>query len=312
MRLDKYLGALAPDVSRSRIQKWIEQGCFTHNGEPAKKNRILAEGDSVDVLLAPDREDLVLKAEDLPITVVYEDDRLLVIDKAKGMVTHPGNGIHSGTLANALAGRFGRLSDVGGPLRPGIVHRLDKDTSGLLLVAKDNASHTHLAKQLEAREVKRIYRAIAWREMGEAEGTVDQPLARNPRDPLKMGVHPGGRRAVTHWKVLGFHQFASHLEVRLETGRTHQIRVHLAYLQHPVVGDPLYGGRDNFLQRIQPLHHPLAAKLLSHFPSQALHAYRLSFRHPATGAKMEFESPLPAEMQAALAFLAPYRQETDS
>lgn len=306
-RLDKFLGAMAPDVSRNRIQKWLEQGCFSLNAAPAKKNQSLSEGDVIDVLHVPEREDLTLKAEELPLNIVFEDEHLLVVDKAKGMVTHPGNGIYTGTLANALAFRFGNLSDVGGPMRPGIVHRLDKDTSGLLLVAKNNAAHNHLAKQLEAREVRRIYHAIAWRELAEAEGSIDQPLARNPRDPLKMGVHAGGKRAVTHYRVLGFFGFASHLEVKLETGRTHQIRVHLSHLGYPVVGDPLYGGRDPFLGRIQPIHQPLASKLLSYFGSQALHAHRLSFRHPFTDAPMEFESPIPAEMKEALAYLERFR-----
>jgi 23S rRNA pseudouridine1911/1915/1917 synthase len=307
MRLDLFLGSLAPDVSRSRIQKWLEQGCFSWNGAPARKNQSLAEGDFVDVVRAPEREDLTLKPEDLPLPIVFEDDHLLVIDKPKGMVTHPGNGIYTGTLANALAHRFRDLSDVNGPLRPGIVHRLDKDTSGLLLVAKDNAAHLHLARQLEAREIHRVYHALVWREMSEGEGTVDKPIARNPRDPLKMGIHAGGRRAVTHWKVLGYHQFASYLEVKLETGRTHQIRVHLSHLGHPVVGDPLYGGRESALARIQPLLQPLAARLLSWFDSQALHAHRLAFRHPFTDEPMEFESPLPAAMLEALAFLEKYR-----
>ena len=308
-RLDRYLGALAPGVSRSRIQKWLEQGCFAVGEEPARKSHPLAEGETVDVIHAPEREDLELRPEDLPIRVVHEDAHLLVVDKAKGMVTHPGSGIHTGTLANALAHRFGKLSDVGGPLRPGIVHRLDKDTSGLLLVAKDNATHHQLARLLEAREIRRVYRAIVWREMGEVAGTVDLPLARNPRDPLKMGVHPHGRRAVTHWRVLGFHQFASHLEVKLETGRTHQIRVHLSHQGYPVVGDPAYGGRETVLGRVQPLHQTFAAKLLSFFPSQALHAHRLAFVHPATGEAMEFTSPLPPEMSAALEFLERFRHE---
>jgi 23S rRNA pseudouridine1911/1915/1917 synthase len=231
-----------------------------------------------------------------------------VVDKPKGMVTHPGNGIHAGTLANALAFRYGGLSDVNGPLRPGILHRLDKDTSGLLVVAKHNASHLELARQMEARTIKRVYRAIAWKEMDEPAGIIDQPIARNPRDPLKMGVHPEGKRAVTRWRVLDYFQFASHLELELETGRTHQIRVHLAHIQHPVAGDPLYGGRAAFLDRIQPIHRPYAAKLLSFFASQALHAHRLSFVHPATGAAMEFTSPLPKEMAEALAFLERFRR----
>lgn len=310
-RLDAFIAERAQGVSRSRVQKWIEQGCFLRNGKPARKSEVLSAGDEILVTQAPE-EDLssTLVPEDIPFPIVYEDADLLVVDKPKGMVTHPGNGIHSGTLANALAHRYANLSDVNGPLRPGILHRLDKDTSGLLVVAKHNAAHFELARQLEARTIKRIYHAIAWREMAEASGSVDQPIARNPRDPLKMGVHPGGKRAVTHWRTLGYFQFASHLELELETGRTHQIRVHLAHIQHPVAGDPLYGGRSAFLDRVQPIHHPYATKLLSFFPSQALHAHRLSFAHPSTGQAMEFISPLPREMAEALAYLERFRHES--
>jgi 23S rRNA pseudouridine1911/1915/1917 synthase len=307
-RLDAFIAARADGVSRSRVQKWIEQGCFLRNGKPARKSESVAEGDVIAVAAEPEADmSSTLVPEDIPFPIVYEDADLLVVDKPKGMVTHPGNGIHSGTLANALAYRYRNLSDVNGPLRPGILHRLDKDTSGLLVVAKHNAAHLDLARQLEARTIKRIYRALAWRDMAEPEGIVEQPIARNPRDPLKMGVHPEGKRAVTRWRALGFFQFASHLELELETGRTHQIRVHLAHIQHPVVGDPLYGGRTAFLDRIQPIHHPYATKLLSFFASQALHAHRLSFLHPASHGTMSFESPLPKEMIEALAFLERFR-----
>ena len=309
-RLDKFIGARAPDTSRSRVQKWIEQGCFLRNGEPARKSDLVVDGDAVLVCEVPEADQAsTLIPEDIPFPIVYEDDDLLVIDKPKGMVTHPGNGIHSGTLANALAHRFQKLSDVNGHLRPGILHRLDKDTSGLLIVAKHNAAHLELAKRLEARKIKRVYRALSWREATEGEGTVDQPIARNPRDPLKMGIHPAGKRAVTHWKVLGYYQFATYFELELETGRTHQIRVHLAHLQHPVIGDITYGGRQSFLDRVQPIHHPFASKLLSFFSSQALHAHRLLFTHPMSGKPMEFTSPLPAAMTDALAFLERFRRE---
>jgi 23S rRNA pseudouridine1911/1915/1917 synthase len=307
-RLDAFIAARAEGVSRSRVQKWIEQGCFLRNGKPVRKSDSAETGDVIAVATAPEADmSSTLVPEEIPFPIVYEDADLLVVDKPKGMVTHPGNGIHSGTLANALAHRYANLSDVNGPLRPGILHRLDKDTSGLLVVAKNNASHLELARQLEARTIKRIYQAIAWRDMSELSGMVDQPIARNPKDPLKMGVHAEGKRAVTRWKTLGCFQFASHLELELETGRTHQIRVHLAYIQHPVVGDPLYGGRSAFLDRVQPIHHPFASKLLSFFASQALHAHRLSFTHPISGAPMEFTSPLPNEMTEALAFLERFR-----
>ncbi len=259
-------------------------------------------------MLAPELEITTLTPEDISFPIAYEDEHVVVVDKPKGMITHPGNGVHSGTLANALAFRYPNLSDINGPMRPGILHRLDKDTSGLLVVAKNNATHLNLARQLEARDIHRVYHALVWRELSELEGSVDQPIARNPRDPLKMGVHAGGKRALTHFKVLGFHQFASYLELTLDTGRTHQIRVHMAYINHPVVGDPTYGGRQSFLHSVQPILHPYATKLLSYFPTQALHAHQLSFLHPVTGERMQFESPLPKEMQEALAFLQQFKQ----
>lgn len=308
-RLDLFMGTRTPDVSRNRIQKWIEQGCFAINGTVARKKDFVNPGDTVTLILAPELEVTTLVPENIPLQIVFEDEHLLVVDKSKGMITHPGNGVHSGTLANALAFRYPRLSDVNGPLRPGILHRLDKDTSGLLVVAKNNAAHLSLAKQLEAREIHRVYHAFVWRELSDANGTVDQPIARNPRDPLKMGVHSGGKRAVTHYRVLGFHQFASYVELTLDTGRTHQIRVHMAYINHPVVGDPTYGGRQSLLGRIQPIHQPFAIKLLSFFQTQALHAHQLSFLHPITGERMQFESPLPKEMVEARTFLERFKQD---
>ena len=311
-RLDIFIGLRAQDVSRSRVQKWIEQGCFLLNGQPVKKNHNMVAGDDLMVATAPEADlSSTLVPENIPFPIAYEDEHLLVVDKPKGMVTHPGNGIHTGTLANALAYKFKSLSDVNGPLRPGILHRLDKDTSGLLVVAKTNAAHLNLAQQLEARNIKRIYHALSWRQSTETSGTIDQAIARNPRDPLKMGVHADGKRAVTHYTVLAYYQFATYFELELDTGRTHQIRVHLAHLQHPVIGDPLYGGRLAYLDRIQPIHHPFATKVLSFFPSQALHAHRLTFSHPATGKAMEFKSPLPPEFLEALAFLERFRQYPD-
>jgi 23S rRNA pseudouridine1911/1915/1917 synthase len=308
-RLDKFLGARAPEVSRSRIQKWVEEGRFALNGKPVRKSASLSEGDQIEVVTDPEIPDTRLKPENIPLNIVYEDAQVLVVDKPKGMVSHPGNGIYSGTLTNALAFRYPKLSDVNGPQRPGLIHRLDKDTSGLLVVAKDNVSHLNLAKQMDARDIKRVYHAVVWREMAEPAGTVDAPIARSLSDRLKMAVSAEGKRAVTHWRVLGYFQFASHLEVTLDTGRTHQIRVHLSHIGYPVIGDPMYGGRQGFLARVQPIHHPYAAKLLAFFPSQALHAHKLSFLQPATGKRLEFTSALPPEMVEGLAFLERFRHD---
>lgn len=279
------------------------------NGEIAVKKKLVLAGDIVAVFTAPELEITTLVPEDIHFPIVFEDDHLVVVNKPKGMVTHPGNGVHTGTLANALAFKYPNLSDVNGPMRPGILHRLDKDTSGLLVVAKNNAAHLNLAKQLEARDIHRVYHALVWREMADASGSVDQPIARNPRDHLKMGVQSKGKRALTHYKVLGFYNFASHLELTLDTGRTHQIRVHMNYLNHPVIGDPTYGGRQTSLTRIQPIYQPYAIKLLSFFQTQALHAHKLSFFHPVTGTRMDFESPLPSEMVEGIQFLQKFKHE---
>ncbi|HZD70897.1 MAG TPA: RluA family pseudouridine synthase, partial [Actinomycetes bacterium] len=226
--------------------------------------------------------------ERLPLRVRYEDEHLLVVAKPAGLVVHPGAGHSSGTLVDALLGRQGsRLSTMGGAGRPGIVHRLDKDTSGLLLVAKDDRSHLALARELAARRIERRYLALAQGHLGSTTVTVDAPLGRHRRDRKRMAVVPGGRRAVTHLRVLERHRGADLVEARLETGRTHQIRVHLAYLRHPVVGDRGYGADPRLAARLG-LERPF------------LHAWRLGFRHPVDGRQVELEEELPADLQAAL------------
>lgn len=310
-RLDKFLSAKLEDASRSQIQKWIRSDLVSVNGEPTHKNAVLKLGDCVDIVVPPRQENERLTPEDIPLNLVYEDEYLAVVDKPKGMVTHPGNGVHSGTLANALAHHFRDLSDVGGADRPGIVHRLDRDTSGLLVVARDNATHASLSRQLADRHISRTYEAICWREP-EPKGTFDWPLGRNPVDPLRRAVREDGKAAVTHYRVLAWFQFAAHLEVKLDTGRTHQIRVHFSHARHPIVGDALYGGGEPMLGRLPPLFQTPGAGLLKRVSSQALHAVRLSFNHPHTGKRMEFESPLPEEFNAALEYLKPYKRKPDA
>ncbi len=307
-RLDKYLSQALGDASRTRIQQWIAQGRVRVGGKAAAKNARLRVGDLVEVWVPIEAEPARVEAEDLPLSVVYEDAWLAVVDKPKGMVVHPGHGVPRGTLANALAHRFRRLSDLGGSDRPGIVHRLDRDTTGLLVVARDNATHAALARQLTERNVHRTYTALCWRELDRSTGTFSWPLGRHARDPLRRAVRDDGKAAVTHFQVAGWFQFATQLDVELETGRTHQIRVHFAHAGHPIAGDALYGGRESALARLAPLLQAPAAGLLKRLGSQALHAQRLQFRHPHEGVLRTFAAPLPDEFRAALDYLQPYQR----
>lgn len=311
-RLDKFVTARFEDVSRSQIQKWIEEDLARVNGIPSRKNTVLNSGDTVEIEIPPQPVANHLEPEDIPLNIVYEDEYLAVVDKPKGMVTHPGNGVRSGTLANALAYHFKQLSDLGGWDRPGIVHRLDRDTTGLLVVARDNITHAALSKQLEEHQIRRTYEAICWRELSPANGLFDSPLGRHPTDPLRRAVRDNGKTAVTHYRVLDWFHFVSHLEIRLETGRTHQIRVHLSHAGYPIVGDALYGGGDTMLGRTQPLYHGRAVGLLKLLSSQALHSARLVFEHPRKNETLEFRAPTPREFSAALEYLQPYKREIES
>lgn len=319
VRLDRFLDARVEDASRTRIQKWIAEGRVYVNRIPARKSLSLEPGDTVTIVIpaGSDRADFSrVEPEDIPVAVVYEDRWLAVIDKPKGLVTHPGHGSPSGTLANALAYRFRSLSDLGGGDRPGIVHRLDRDTSGLLVVARDNATHAALARQLAERGIHRIYQALVWREPADASGSFEWHLGRHPKDPVKRAVcapdQAGAKSAVTRWRVLDWFRFTARVEVELDTGRTHQIRVHFAHAGHPVAGDALYGGGAAMLGRVPPLYHGPAAGLSKRLSAQALHAARLAFVHPADGRPMKFESPLPGEFRDALKYLEKYRRDEES
>jgi len=289
-RLDQVLADLA-GVSRAAASRWVDAGRVLVDGRARPRSHRLEGGER----LRWERPEPAPAAEPLPervpLRVRYEDEHLLVVAKPAGLVVHPGAGHHSGTLVNALLGREGtRLSTLGGSGRPGIVHRLDKDTSGLLLVAKDDLTHRALARDLAAHRIERRYLALAQGHLA-ASGTVDAPLARHPRDRKRMAVVPGGRRAVTRWRVVQSHPAADLVEATLETGRTHQIRVHLAHLRHPVVGDRSYGADPTLAARLG-LERPF------------LHAWRLTFRHPADGRELELTEPLPDELENALARLA--------
>ena len=294
-RLDQILGRRLP-VSRSCVARLADAGRVTVNGRARKKRYRPRPGDLVEIEL-PRPAGPQPAAEDIPVEVRYEDECLAVVEKPAGLVVHPAPGHRQGTLVNALLFRLGRLSSAGGPSRPGIVHRLDKDTSGLMLVAKRNDAHAGLSAQLQRREVRREYLACAWGHLGQELVTVDKPLGRHPRDRRRRAARTDGRPAVTHFKRLERWNAADLLAVRLETGRTHQIRVHLESIGHPVVADSLYGaGREKGFGgaggRWAEAFARRAGRLF-------LHAAQLEFDHPETGRKMSFSSALPPSLQAA-------------
>lgn len=283
-RLDVYLTS-ALDISRSYAQQLIQRQGVTVNGKEAKANRRLNEGDQVKAVIEVQEEYKVVP-QDIPLDIVYEDKDIIVINKARGMVVHPAAGNPDGTLVNALLYHCqGELSGINGVIRPGIVHRLDKDTSGVMVAAKTDEAHKGLAEQIKAHSAHRTYWALVHGNISEERGIVDAPIGRHPKDRIKMAVtFKGGREAVTHFKVLKRYGDYTWVECKLETGRTHQIRVHMAYIHHPVVNDPLYGyKKDDF-----PIE------------GQALHSHCLDLIHPITGKAMHFEASAPADFLACL------------
>lgn len=278
-RIDLVLSLSLPDTSRSFIQKLFEKGNILVNGKhcTSKKYKVAAS-DLVEITI-PKPVDLQIEAEDIPIDIVYEDEDLLVVDKPRGMVVHPAVGNYTGTLVNAVMFHCGeRLSSINGVIRPGIVHRIDKDTSGLLMIAKNDKAHESLSAQLAEHSITRRYQALVYHNIREDEGTVNAPLGRDPKNRLKRAVtNMNAKHAVTHYKVLERFGKYTLIEAQLETGRTHQIRVHMAYIKHPLVGDLLYGPK----KQTVPVE------------GQMLHAKTLGFVHPRTGVYMEFDSPLP-------------------
>ncbi|MDA1000033.1 MAG: RluA family pseudouridine synthase [bacterium] len=301
-RLDAYLAAQLPQFSRSRIQNLIREGHVRVAGMPALKSGERVEAGMCIEIDVPPPEPLTLAPEDIPLEILFEDTHLLVVDKPPDMVVHPGTGARGGTLVAALLHHCrGQLSGIGGVERPGIVHRLDKDTSGLLVVAKTDAAHRRLSADLKARQIRRSYFAIVRGVPAPAEGTIDAPIGRHPRHRTEMTVREGGRTAITHYKVREQFDGAALLEVNLETGRTHQIRVHLRHIGHPVLGDPIYGGArlSKEGRRRKRAGDPLDALI----GRQALHAFRLEFVHPVSGEPCVCESGLPFDMEEVLAAL---------
>ena len=290
-RLDQALSQLFPDYSRNRIQDWIRAGVVTVNGQPAETKQKLFGGE--DVVLTPVFDVVTQVApEAIPLHIVYEDEALIVVDKPQGLVVHPAAGHHDGTLQNALLHHDPSLDRVP---RSGIVHRIDKDTSGLLMVARTVEAHKRLVEQLQAHTVHRQYLALVQGTLT-GGGTIDLPIGRHGSDRKRFAVRPDGKPAVTHYRIAERFQAHTLVEVQLETGRTHQIRVHMAHIGHPLVGDPVYGGRARLPQGASP--ELIAA--LQGFKRQALHAGSLGIDHPETEAYMEWESPLPSDFEALL------------
>ena len=296
-RLDRFLAASLPDVTRSRLARWIDDGHVRLDGAAAKAATKLRTGQTIDVA-PPAPKPTNVEPQEIPLTVLYEDEDMVAIDKPAGLVVHPAAGHADGTLVNALLARLPDLRGIGDELRPGIVHRLDRDTSGVLLVAKHDDSFAALARQISARSMKKSYVALVHGRFHEKSGTIERPIGRHPKDRKKMAVVPSGKPSTTKWKLREELPRTSLLDVELVTGRTHQIRVHLSSVGHPIVGDQSYGA---------PLWKGIPDRrlrgILAGFPRQALHAARIELAHPRTGAKLVVEAPLPEDFAALLADL---------
>ncbi|MBU5293363.1 RluA family pseudouridine synthase [Anaerosalibacter bizertensis] len=277
IRIDSYLAEELKEISRSNIQKMIKEGLITVNGKKIKPRYLVRTGDYIEIKILEPKK-INIPAENIPLNILYEDDDIAIIDKPQGMVVHPASGNYSGTLVNALLYHMDSLSTMGGQERPGIVHRLDKDTSGLLIISKNDFSHSILVNEIKERRVKRIYYCLVYGNIKVDKGVINAPIGRDPVDRRRMTViDKNSKEAITHFKVLERFNRYTLLEVELETGRTHQIRVHMAYIGHPVVGDIVYSNK----------------KSIFGLKGQLLHAKRLSFYHPRKGDYLEFESELP-------------------
>ena len=289
-RIDALLARSVEGLTRSAAQRLLEQGAVTKNGVPVKKNYKTAPGDTFEILL-PEPEETALAAQEIALDVVYEDDDLIVVNKPRGMVVHPAPGHPDGTLVNALLAHCGEsLSGVGGERRPGIVHRIDKDTSGLLIAAKNDFAHLALSAQLSDHTLSRTYEAVVYGNLREDAGTVSAPIGRHPTDRKRMAVtQKNSREAVTHWEVIARYTGFAHIRCRLETGRTHQIRVHMAHIGHPILGDMVYGRK----------------KPEKGLEGQCLHARELRFVHPRTGEQVTVSCPLPDYFLGVLSKLGP-------
>lgn len=291
-RLDAFLARRVDGWSRARLQRLIEDADVLVDGKTAKPAYKVRARDEIEIELTPSPSE-TFTPEDIPIDVVYEDDDLIVVNKPAGLVVHPAAGISHGTLANALAFHFEKLSTTGGRARPGIVHRLDKGTSGLLVIAKNEATHENLANQFRAREIFKSYLALVHGQVEHRKGEIDQPIARDPRNRIRMAVVRGGRPALSLYRVRQWFERFTLLDVELKTGRTHQIRVHLAWIKRPVVGDEVYGGgRDKTIANAE------IRRAVAGLGRQFLHAAELGFKHPGSGKELRFTAKLPLELQS--------------
>jgi len=301
-RLDQFLATTGLHLSRSQAKRWIEEEGILLNGKATKPSAHLRTGDQVSGIL-PTPKPLALEPEPLPLSILYEDSSIIVIDKTAGMVVHPAPGNLSGTLVNALIYHCKDLTGINGALRPGIVHRLDKETSGVMVAAKNDESYHQLTKQFKNRTIDKVYLAIARGKFSQEEGSIDLAIGRHPTERKRMSTRSRrGRRAVTSWKVLERWEGFTLLELHPQTGRTHQIRVHLAAMGHPILGDPLYGKRS-------ASQAPVLKECFRGLHRQALHAHRLGFTHPHTGEKVEFISPLPPDMKEVIDWLRSQKEQ---
>ncbi|VAW52959.1 Ribosomal large subunit pseudouridine synthase D [hydrothermal vent metagenome] len=294
-RLDVVLAELFPEYSRSRLKLWIEQGQVLVNGKLAKPKYKISGDEELQLSVQSIESEKNCIAENIPLDIVYQDESIIVINKTADFVVHPAAGHYSGTMQNALLYFDESLAAIP---RAGIVHRLDKDTTGVMVIARNLRAHKYLVNQIQKHEVKREYQAVVFGVLT-GGGMVDQPIGRHPRDRIKMAVRENGREAITHYRLLKRFREHSHIKVQLETGRTHQIRVHMSHLRHPIVGDPVYAGR----HRVPAGAQAELLDYLQHFKRQALHAWRLSFEHPETGEEVSYEAPLPEDMQKLLHLL---------
>jgi len=294
-RLDVVLAELFPEYSRSRLKIWIEQGQVLVNGQTAKPKYKISGDEELQLTVQSIESEENCVAEDIPLDIVHQDESIIVINKTADFVVHPAAGHYSGTVLNALLHFDPSLAEIP---RAGIVHRLDKDTTGVMVVARNLRAHKYLVDQIQKHEVDREYQAVVFGVLT-GGGMVDQPIGRHPRDRIKMAVRENGREAITHYRLLKRFREHSHIKVQLETGRTHQIRVHMSHLRHPIVGDPVYAGR----HRVPAGAQAELVDFLQHFKRQALHAWRLSFIHPESGEEVSYQAPLPDDMQQLLHLL---------
>ena len=308
-RIDKYIVSLGLEelYSRSYIDKLLQEEAILVNGKSVKKNYKLSHSDIIKIEV-PQKKELEIKPQDIPIDIIWEDDDIAIVNKPVGLIVHPGAGVQDGTLVNALLFHFNKkLSVQHDPLRPGVVHRLDKDTSGLIIVAKNDRVHSLLSRMFQDRTIKKTYLAITVGVPSKAEDTIKTLIGRSKKDRIKMTVTTDGREAVTHYKIAKYFDFFSLVEVELETGRTHQIRVHFSHINCPILGDNTYSTLKRTLS-IVPFHYQKKVKYLlaNHLKRQALHAYRLEFEHPITKEIVKAEAPIPEDIQYTINWLEKY------